>query len=219
MIRKFLAITFILSIFCSYCLGQANLSEFSEKVFRAGPILGINLSQVDGDNDAGVHQAGLHAGLGAYVSLSSKIGFQLDILFSQKGSRYAREWHSAAGPYIMVYKLQTNNIEVPLALKYYLSEHIHIGAGASFNRLIGSNEEWRSLYGWKTLEAQQFPFEKNSWDGFVTASYRLAERWIAEVRYQRSITPIRKALNTHRDFSNGVAQLNNHFVIRLGFYL
>lgn len=219
MIRRVLIITLLLSILFHYCLAQSNLSNFSEKVFRAGPIVGVNLSQVDGDNDAGVHQVGLHVGLGSYVSLSNKIGCQLDILFSQKGSRYAREWQSTAGPYYMVYKLKTQNIEIPLALKYYLTNNIHIGLGASFNRLIGSNEQWRSLYGWQKLEERQFPFEKTSWDGFITASYRLSERLIAAVRYQRSLTPIREGINTHSDFSNGNGQYNNLFVLRCGFYL
>lgn len=211
--------------FCLLCFffqpawSQQDNSYWSNQRFRAGPILGMNFSQVDGDDDAGVHKVGLQAGLGSYVSLTERLGIQLDILYSQKGSRYTREMPSIAGPYFMTYKLKLDYIEMPLALQYYVNQDIHIGAGIAYNRLISSNESWLSLYGWAPINAEDYPFERDVWEYFASASYRLTDRIRAEVRYQRSATPIRKMEHVFQNFSNGRNQLNNFLSLRLGYYL
>lgn len=201
-------------------MAQSENPYWSNQTFRGGPILGMNFSQVDGDTDGGVHKVGIHAGVGSYVSLSQRAGMQLDILFSQKGSRFARETSSpSAGAYFVQYKMKLNYIEIPLSFQYYYNPDIHFGLGASFNRLLSSDESWLSLLGWRTFDSEVFPFEKNSWDGFLSASYRLTDAIRVEVRYQRSLTPIRTIVNTPPDFSNGPSQRNNLFVLRLGYYL
>lgn len=210
---------------CLLCLivqqarGQQENIYWSSQRFRGGPILGLNFSQVDGDADAGVHKIGLQAGLGSYISLSRQFGIQLDILYSQKGSRYGREMESIAGPYLMVYKLKLDYIEMPLALQIYLDQDIHLGAGVAYNRLISSEESWRSLYGWATISAEDYPFEQNVWEYFASASYRLTDRIRAELRYQRSATPVRNREHVYQNFSNGRHQLNNFLTLRLGYYL
>ncbi len=199
---------------------QSQNPYWSNQTFRGGPILGMNFSQVDGDTDGGVHKVGMHVGVGSYVSLSERIGMQFDILFSQKGSRFGREYYNPnAGSYLSVYKMKLNYLELPLSLQYYFTPDIHFGLGASFNRLLGSDESWLSLAGWRTFDPDIFTFEQNSWDGFASASYRLTDALRVEVRYQRSLTPIRKTANTPPDFSNGPSQRNNILVLRLGYYL
>lgn len=210
---------FLLCLFALNAGGQQDKLYWSNQRFRGGPILGLNFSQVDGDADAGVHKIGLQAGLGSYISLSEQFGIQLDILYSQKGSRYTREMSSIAGPYFMTYKLKLAYIEMPLALQFYLNQDIHIGAGVSYNRLINSNESWLSLFGWSPISAENYPFEQNVWEYFASASYRLSDRIMAEVRYQRSATPVRRAEHVYQNFSNGRNQLNNFLSLRLGYYL
>lgn len=193
---------------------------WSARTFRAGPILGLNFSQVDGDTDGGVHKVGLHAGVGSYVSLSKRTGIQLDILFSQKGSRFGREHYDPnAGPYLSVYKMKLNYVEIPLSFQYYFTSDIHFGLGASFNRLLGNEESWNTLSGWRTFDPEVFKFEANSWDGFLSGSYRLTDALRVELRYQRSITPIRYARFVPEQFSSAPTQRNNMIVLRLGYYL
>lgn len=209
----------LLCLFVQQAWSQQDNIYWSSQRFRGGPILGMNFSQVDGDADAGVHKIGLQAGLGSYISLSQQFGIQLDILYSQKGSRYGRELSSIAGPYLMVYKLKLDYIEMPLALQFYLDQDIHIGAGVAYSRLISSEESWRSLYGWTTISAEDNPFEQNVWEYFASASYRLTDRIRAELRYQRSATPVRNREHVYQNFSNGRNQLNNFLSLRLGYYL
>ncbi len=198
--------------------GQQDNGFWSNQRFRGGPILGLNFSQVDGDDDAGVHKLGLQAGLGTYISLSERLGIQLDLLYSQKGSRYAREMSSIAGPYLMTYKLKLDYIEMPLALQAYLTQDIHLGAGVAYNRLISSQESWLSLYGWATIDPEEYPFQRDVWEYFASASYRLSDRIRAELRYQRSATPLRNREHVYENFSNGRNQLNNFLSLRLGYY-
>lgn len=207
-------------IFAGKASAQGNNPYWSNQIFRAGPILGLNFSQVDGDSDAGVHKMGLHTGLGSYVSLSQRLGIQLDLLFSQKGSRFAHQIVSPSlGPYFEVYKMKLNYIEIPLSLNFYYTSDIHFGAGASFNRLIGSKETFTGLFGTTTFDPDVYRFEKNTWDGFLSASYRLTDKMRVEVRYQRSITPIRERFYAPEKFSNGPHQANNLFVLQLAYYL
>lgn len=199
---------------------QYDKPYWSDRVFRGGLILGLNFSQVDGDTDGGVHKVGMHVGAGSYVSLSERIGMQLDILFSQKGSRFGREYYDpGSGQYLSVYKMKLNYVELPLSLQYYCTPYIHFGAGISFNRLLSSEESWNTLSGWRIFDPEVFRFEPNSWDGFLSASYRLTEALRVEVRYQRSITPIRYGRFVPEQFSSAPTQQNNMIVLRLGYYL
>lgn len=215
------ALLFLSAFLCTGILGwsQQESPYMSNQRFRAGPIVGLNFSQVDGDADAGIHKLGLNAGFSSYVSMTERVGLQLDLLFSQKGSRYTRESPSTAGPYIMVYQLKLNYIEIPLAFQYYFKPEWHIGLGGSFNRLIGTNESWRSLFGWRDLDPEVYKFENNVWEGFVSSSYRITDGILVEARYQRSITSLRKGINTHQDFQSGNGQFNNFFSLRLAYYL
>ena len=212
-------IIFLFSIFFFNKNLSAQKESWLHQTFKAGPVIGTNLSQVDGDANAGIHKIGLHTGVASYVNLNNKLGMQLEILYSQKGSRYTQELNGAQGPYFAYYRMYLNYVEIPLALKYYYTEDIHFGAGISFNRLINSKEEYIGLYGTKEFDSESYSFNKNNWDAFIGIDYQISGRWIAEARYQYSITPIRTLSKIPQGFENGRNQANNLFVIRLGYYL
>ncbi|RQO31719.1 hypothetical protein DBR32_07170 [Taibaiella sp. KBW10] len=192
---------------------------WNEQRFRGGIIAGGNFSQVDGDRDAGVHKVGLNGGLSSYVALSPKLDINLELLYAQKGSRYAREWSSTAGPYLMVYQMKLDYIEIPLLLHYEALPNVLFGAGISYNRLIRSEERYRSLYGWVSFDPEKFPFKKDEWEYVLSAGYRLGKRMLVNLRYQYSLTPIRTAENVPEDFSGYQRQRNNLFALRLAYYL
>ncbi|HTO17321.1 MAG TPA: porin family protein [Edaphocola sp.] len=211
----FFALFFL--IFSQEVFGQK--VNWLKQRFKAGPIIGTNLTQVDGDTDAGIHKIGLHVGAGSYINLSDFMGLQLEILYAQKGAKFTQELYGAVGPYYNHYRMILNYLEIPLALKYYYRDDIHFGAGVSFNRLINSKEDYTTLYGIQVFDSDQYYFEKNSWDAFISIDYQVFGRLIAELRYQYSITPIRYLNQIPQGFSNGRDQVNNLFVVRLGYYL
>jgi len=215
--------TLISCLLCLFLLpfcvtAQPALSQPQPR-FQAGIIAGGNFSQVDGDLDAGVHKVGLNAGFSSYTMLAPNVYLNLELLFSQKGSRYGREWQSYAGPYLMVYQMKLNYIEIPLLLHYEVAPRWVIGAGASYNRLLQSQERYRGLYGWNDFDPEKYPYKKNEWEYVGSASFRLSNKVIAELRYQYSITPVRAAADIPQDFSGYKAQRNNLFALRIGYYL
>lgn len=214
-----LCLALITCLFYGTSLSAQEHTFWNEQRFRGGIVAGGNFSQVDGDRDAGVHKVGLNGGLSSYVALSPGLDLNLELLYAQKGSRYGREWSSPAGPYLMVYQMKLNYIEIPLLLHYEVYPDWILGAGASYNRLLGSEERYRGLYGWFTFDSEKFPFKKDEWEYVVSLSYRLGKRMLVNLRYQYSITPARTALNVPEEFNGYKDQKHNLFGLRLGYYL
>lgn len=200
-------------------MAQPALSQPQPR-FQAGIIAGGNFSQVDGDLDAGVHKVGLNAGFSSYTMLAPDLYLNLELLYSQKGSRFGREeYNYYAGPYLTVYQMRLNYIEIPLLLHYEVAPRWLIGAGVSYNRLLQSEERFRSLYGWITFDPEKYLYKKNEWEYVGSASFRLSNKVTAELRYQYSITPVRAAADVPPDFGGYKAQRNNLFALRIGYYL
>src|SRR5207249_3932615 len=83
-----------------------NPSDYYEEVprtFIGGLIVGCNFTQVDGDNYAGYHRAGLNAGGIVYANLGDHLAASLEILYSQKGSRSNSSFQTSAGAVITSY--------------------------------------------------------------------------------------------------------------------
>lgn len=194
-------------------------ADHEDRRFRGGIILGGIASQVDGDRDGGYGKVGLHTGVGAIVGINAQISVLVEIFYSQKGSRYGRMMEDPAlGPYLTVYQMKLNYIELPFGIRYNIYPRANIGLGGSYNRLLSSQEYWEPLWGRQYFDADTYMFNKNSWDAFLSIGYVLGEHWEAGVRYQRSVSPIREAFYAHPDFSDGVPQLNNLLVLRLAYY-
>lgn len=187
--------------------------------FQAGLIAGGNFSQVDGDRDAGVHKVGLNTGFSSYTMLAPDCYLNLEILYSQKGSSYAREWQSTAGSYFMLYQMKLNYIEIPLLVHYEVVPRWLIGTGVSYNRLLQSKERYRSLYGWYDFDPERYPYKKNEWEYVISVGFRFSNRVMADLRYQYSISPVRAAADIPEDFSGFKAQRHNLFALRIGYYL
>lgn len=194
------------------------LDYWGDKTFRAGLFAGGNFSQVDGDTDAGVHKVGLNAGAGVYLNFMKHFGASTEILFSQKGSRLAREEISVAGPYYIVYAMKLNYLDVPLLLQGYISDRIHLGAGAVYSRLISSEETYRGLYNSIVFEPDIYVFEKNTWSYVISGSVRLSSNWLLDARFQLSITPIRMATFVPEGFTMYRDQMDRTVSLRVGYF-
>ena len=70
-------------------------TDIKAQVVKGEGFIGLNLSQVDGDEAYGYKHFGFHAGLGALVPIYQKnsfnIDFSLEIAFNQKGAHQRPE--------------------------------------------------------------------------------------------------------------------------------
>lgn len=190
-----------------------------ERTFIGGLVLGGNITQVDGDYLNGYHKFGLNAGAVAYVNFSPKVGTSMELLFSQKGSHSVSTLESPYyGSYFAKYTIRLNYAEVPVVLHYYITEKTHIGIGAAYNLLVGSKEEYNDASYNTVVDDRQYPFERHAIDGLLSASRVLWRGLVANIRFQYSLTTIRKFSNIPPGlgFEN---QKNNMLTFRLMYLL
>lgn len=116
-------------LFLSGIIAEQNVSA---QLFEAGPIIGFNGTQIAGDQFQGFRKVGLHAGVGADVNIAEKFSVGLELLYSQRGSRFVPSALDSDDDdqeeYFMDY------LEIPLIVKYHDIKGMDFGAGLSFGR-------------------------------------------------------------------------------------
>lgn len=128
---KIIALTFCVFIFSKNTHAQT---------FKAGLIGGVNLSQLHGDGLAGFNQIGLNVGGRIAVQTSDRWLWNIDILFSQKGSN-----KSADDPNSFFDSYRLNYAEVPIMISFLdwavekdngLFYKLHFTGGVAIGRLV-----------------------------------------------------------------------------------
>ena len=110
------------------------ISSVQAQSFRAYAELGINASQIDGDDLSGYNQAGLR--LGAHIAYPLDEGWWLrgGMVYSGKGSR-----HGKYDPGFLIWRL--NYLELPVNIQYDLLEQVSLTAGLTANYLIQAKRD------------------------------------------------------------------------------
>lgn len=214
--RKLFYLLYIVLLLSPGALKAQESLFAGERSFAGGLVLGANLSQIDGDAYYGYNKLGLVAGGIVYWNFNSRLGASLEILYSRKGVRGIDHANSPyVGPYFGKYYLQANYAEVPLILHYYITPKYHLGIGASYNQLINSSERYEGIDIYE-FKPDQYPMIKSNIDFVANASMVLWQGLLVDVRYQYSITPIRKAEHVPQGLGyGGLDQMNNMFAIRM----
>lgn len=170
-----------LLLFC--CLSTFKLKSQS---FNAGILAGVNASQVSGDGYGGFNKAGLHIGLFSNIDVSSKVNLQMEINYSQKGSR--RNPNTSEGD-TDFFLLRLNYIEIPFLARTNYKKFIFEG-GAYYGQLIKTY-----------LEDENGPFnipenlnQFNNFDvGIIAGVYfQFTESLMMNFRFSNSIIPVRE---------------------------
>jgi hypothetical protein len=155
-----------------FCLGQN---------FQAGTIIGINTSQVSGDNLAGFNKLG--ARLGAFVN--KKIGpliGQIEFQYINKGSKELVD----SEVYVQGYRFFLNYIEIPISLKRKIYNKTFLETGFSVGYLLNWGEE---INGYNEMGSEVNNLDYNI---HVGIDYKLTKKLYLNTRLANSIFPIRK---------------------------
>ena len=174
---------------------------------------GIIASQVAGDGFGGFDKIGFFLGPGIERKFNDKSAFEVDLLFSHKGSR--KNSSPDKGDFLS-YQLNLSFIELPLLYKFYQRNFIYgIGIGPAF--LINTKEI--DTDGIELDSRNQFN-DINA-EFYLCMDYTLGKNSLLSFRFSNSVTPIRNTIATGRNqlnfwrriFSNG--QYNT--VIEFGY--
>jgi hypothetical protein len=93
-------------------LGLSLISQAQR--FKGGVMLGLNASQIDGDEIKGYNKAGLTGGVYVFTEFAKKWSAQMELRYAAKGSSTAKDDQNK-----MKYKLQY--MELPLSCKYKIT--------------------------------------------------------------------------------------------------
>jgi len=148
--------------------------------FNAGTILGINTSQVSGDNLSGFNQFGLR--IGGFVNKKMKnFTGQIDLQYINKGSRSLIEQDT----YQEGYKFQLNYIEIPISIQKDIQKKTEIELGVAISYLLGWSETYNAAddYG---IEVKNIEYSLHF--GII---YNISDYLYFNSRISNSILPIR----------------------------
>ena len=166
--------------------------------FESGAVLGLNTSQITGDNFAGYNQPGLIAGIWVSRSIGDHAQLVMEMEYLPKGSRKNPKPTDLD---FQFYRLRLHYIEVPLIFQYRINKHFSLETGLSYGALIGVYEadENGELIG---NFAPQEQFKRSDISFNAGVNWLIDEKWAFNVRSINSIFPV-------RDFPNKVTTFLN----------
>lgn len=114
-----------------------------EGLFKAQFIAGLNLTQIDGDYQAGYVHPGAHVGVGTLVKFHKNFSVSLSILYTMKGAtqKYTDLNYQQGGSGVAVagiYRSRQNwdYIQIPVMLNVHDKKLVMAGIGLSANYLV-----------------------------------------------------------------------------------
>ena len=105
----------------------------SAQRFKGGLVLGLNVSQIDGDKFAGYNKAGLVGGAFVYTEFNEKWSALMEIRYAAKGSATPK-YYSFTTKYLLQY------IEIPLLAQYEPVNKLKLQFGISIGYLFNASQ-------------------------------------------------------------------------------
>lgn len=161
-------------------------------------ILGMNTTQIDGDEVYGFHKYGFNVGVGAILPFSKHWSLSVETILNQKGAyqNASIEGDTLPTPY---YNIRINYLEVPVMIHYEDRETMTAGLGFSWGRSVGIEEiEHGTKVPSTTLAG---PYKRDDVNVLVDFRFRIWEKLKFNFRYAYSVLPIRT-----RTFTNSIGQ-------------
>jgi hypothetical protein len=148
-------------------------------------MVGLNLTQVDGDEVYGYYKAGLNAGVGASLPLGKGFAFNVETIFNQKGAykKYTIAGDSSGLPY---YHLKLDYVEIPVTFSYEDKHIWTLGLGFSYGRRVSYREIERGI-----PQDSGSRYGKNDFCILVDLQFRVWKHLKFDMRYQYSMAKIR----------------------------
>ena len=155
--------------------------------FNSGIQAGLNGTQVTGDQLAGFHKAGIFAGIFVNHRAGRLGDFQLELNFTQKGSR--KNAQPDKGIYDS-YLMRLNYLALPVFYRFKIKEPLTIDLGFETAYLINAKE--KDINGWIEPDLSVPYFKDFDFSIFAGLGVNLNDNLRFVFRYTYSIVPIRE---------------------------
>jgi hypothetical protein len=158
-------------------------TKIAAQPFNGGISAGLNVSQVEGDGFAGYNKAGLFAAVFVNTMLKDKLGAQLEIRYSQKGSS-----RKSTPENPVIYRIELQYIELPLSVFTHFFYPFVGESGLSMGYLISGKEVYE--FGEAPPEST-IAFHKWELAGHVGFRYYFTDHISLKARISYSLARIR----------------------------
>ncbi|MCF6342722.1 MAG: PorT family protein, partial [Bacteroidales bacterium] len=176
-------------------------------------ILGMNLTQVDGDEVYGFRKIGLNVGAGVMVPVAKNWDVSMEVLYNQKGANQSAQYNDSL--YNGAYRVKLNYMDIPVLVMYTDKGFISAGGGFSWGRLVGV-KEWEQGKFMETTTLESGVYSKNDFSILGDLRIRVYKQLKFNLRYQYTMFSIRT-----REFENlaGEKWTRNQFNSVISFRL
>lgn len=177
--------------FCAILLGITHTSV--AQIIKGEAILGLNMTQVEGDKVFGFKKPGLNIGVGAMIPFANKWDVSMEVTYNQKGSSQKDQYNdvdSAGNVTTGAYRLRLNYVEVPVLVHFTDKEFLTIGAGFSWGRLVGV-QEWEHGKRMNNTTLNSGIYDKNDFSYIIDLRVKIKGPLKLSFRYQNSMKKIR----------------------------
>lgn len=209
----------LLLVFTFFTLSVA----YSQR-FVGSAILGMNATQVDGDNVYGFHKFGINGGGSVTFAFNEKQTWfgTIELLYTQKGS-YRRSLVDSMKkpanvddrfPYNrkIKYKLVLDYVEVPVVVHYEDPKTgWSFGAGFAWGRLVNI-KEIENGYRLNTNMQSHKIYKTSDWSVLADVKFRLYKGLKLNFRYQYTFVPIRTRTFYYNTGETLVRKQYNHML-------
>tara|TARA_B100002052_G_scaffold43020_1_gene35568 strand:+ start:190105 stop:190740 length:636 start_codon:yes stop_codon:yes gene_type:complete len=194
----------MLRIFFILFITLTNNIVSNSQNFGGGIILGVNTSQVGGDDLSGFHKAGPIVGIFSNKSINSQINLQFEMYYINKGSNN-QDMNNDLHTNYLVPDMTLKYIETPLIIQYYFKNRLLLEGGITAAYLIDGY--YNDLYG-KINNQSNFPFKKYDVGLLIGVNYNYSEKISFNTRLSNSIFPIGQEDNSIFDGNNNYNSIN-----------
>ena len=175
---------FVLSLLIMLCAFSAQAQRFGARA-----VLGMNLSQISGDQMAGFDKIGLHAGLQGTAEIIPKLNLNVEFLYSMRGSKPGI-FNNNIDPDI---NITLRYIDLPVYVTYsdwYDAEKGYYKAyflgGFSYGRLLSATTTDNFNDPGSDLDALAEFFSEDDFSWLAGFGFRLSPRFGLQFRYTSS---------------------------------
>jgi hypothetical protein len=189
-----------------------------ESIFGLHALLGVNASQITGDELAGYDKVGIHTGLRGTAELTEKASLSVELLYSVRGSR-PDIFNDIIDPEINI-TLQYLDLPVYVTYSDWYDEtkgyhKAYAAAGFSLGRLIEATTFDHFHMDDDNLEVLAKEFNNTDFSWLLGFGFRLSEHFMITARYTSSITLL---LNAEKNQLNANS-LRPYFLTFRGEYV
>ena len=174
----------LITIFSSYLFAQ-------NKQFKLLVVAGVNATQVNGDKLSGFNKFGLNTGLGICREINKKSTFQMEFLYSEKGSKDVVNAYNPIPDTLFKF----NYIDIPIVYTYQIYPKFDLELG------VYNSVRIKAIYSDNVNDFDRTSIiRKTDHGGLIGLNYQLFEHLSLNGRVSQSFFDINASIERYFNF-------------------